>query len=223
MIRRFIRKDAKMASKTALLLVAAALSGCAYHPGPDPEAGMAAVHVPVVSRADYVFDAAAPGGTLAPSEAARLDAWFNSLDLRYGDSVYVDGGPYSEAARAQVADIAGNYGMLVSQGAPVTAGAVGSGNVRVVVSRNVASVPDCPNWERKSQPNYNNRMLPNYGCGVNSNLAAMVADPQDLFHGREGAAVGDATTATKAVDFYRRQAPTGKQGLKDISTKKDKQ
>ena len=208
-----------MASKTALLLVAAALSGCAYHPGPDPEAGMAAVHVPVVSRADYVFDAAAPGGTLAPSEAARLDAWFNSLDLRYGDSVYVDGGSYSEAARAQVADIAGNYGMLVSQGAPVTAGAVGSGNVRVVVSRNVASVPDCPNWERKSQPNYNNRMLPNYGCGVNSNLAAMVANPEDLSYGREGAATGDVNAAAKAVLFYRSTPPSGTKGLQNVNTK----
>jgi pilus assembly protein CpaD len=220
-IRRFIRKDATMASKTALLLVAAALSGCAYHPGPDPEAGMAAVNVPVVSRADYVFDAAAPGGTLAPSEAARLDAWFNSLDLRYGDSVYVDGGAYSEAARAQVADIAGNYGLLVSQGAPVTAGAVGSGNVRVVVSRNVASVPNCPNWERKSQPNYNNRMLPNYGCGVNSNLAAMVANPEDLIHGREGSGIGDAATAARAINAYRTAPTTGSKGLQDISTKKE--
>jgi pilus assembly protein CpaD len=182
---------------------------------------MAAVHVPVVSRADYVFDAAAPGGTLAPSEAARLDAWFNSLDLRYGDSVYVDGGSYSEAARAQVADIAGNYGMLVSQGAPVTAGAVGSGNVRVVVSRNVASVPDCPNWERKSQPNYNNRMLPNYGCGVNSNLAAMVANPEDLIHGREGSGIGDAATASRAINAYRTAPTTGSKGLQDISTKKE--
>jgi pilus assembly protein CpaD len=220
-IRRFIRKDATMASKTALLLVAAALSGCAYHPGPDPEAGMAAVNVPVVSRADYVFDAAAPGGTLAPSEAARLDAWFNSLDLRYGDNVYVDGGAYSEAARAQVADIAGNYGLLVSQGAPVTAGAVGSGNVRVVVSRNVASVPNCPNWERKSQPNYNNRMLPNYGCGVNSNLAAMVANPEDLIHGREGSGIGDAATAARAINAYRTAPTTGSKGLQDISTKKE--
>ena len=198
-----------MASKTALLLVAAALSGCAYHPGPDPEAGMAAVHVPVVSRADYVFDAAAPGGTLAPAEAAGLDAWFSNLDLRYGDSIYVDGGPYSEAARAQVADIAGSYGMLVSQGAPVTAGAVGPGNIRVVVSRNVASVPDCPNWERKSQPNYNNRMLPNYGCGVNSNLALMAANPEDLIHGRQGKTTSDGLAGVKAIQMYRDWPLTG--------------
>lgn len=209
-----------MASKSALLLIAAALSGCAYKPGPDPEAGLAAVNVPVVSRADFVFDAAAPSGTLPPSEAARLDAWFRSLELRYGDSVYVEGGAYSEAARAQVADIAGNYGLMVSPGAPVTAGMVNPGSVRVVVSRNVASVPDCPNWDRPSQPNYNNKMLPGFGCGVNGNLAAMVANPEDLVHGREGSGVLDAATAAKAVNSYRTATPTGKDGLKDISTKK---
>jgi pilus assembly protein CpaD len=220
-IRRFIRKDANMASKSALLLVAAALSGCAYKPGPDPEAGMAAVNVPVVSRADYVFDAAAQNGTLAPSEAARLDAWLRSLNVRYGDSVFVDAGPYSEAARAQVADIAGGYGLLVTPGAPITAGSVGEGNIRIVVSRNVASVPNCPNWDRPSQPNYNNRMLPNHGCGVNSNLAAMVANPEDLVHGREGSSVVDAATASKAIGVYRSTTPTGSEGLQDISTKKE--
>jgi pilus assembly protein CpaD len=211
-----------MASKYALLLVAAAaVSGCAFKPGPDPEAGLSPVNVPVVSRADYVFDAAAPSGTLPSSEAARLDAWFRSLELRYGDSVYVDGGPYAEAARAQVADIAGNYGLLVTAGAPVTAGAVNPGWVRVVVSRNVASVPNCPNWERKSQPNYNNKMMPGLGCAVNGNLAAMVANPEDLVHGREGSGVLDTATAARAVNVYRTTPPTGTGGLKDISTKKD--
>ena len=207
-----------MASKSALLVVAAVLSGCAYKPGPNFEAGMSAVNVPVVSRADYVFDASAPGGSLSPSEAARLDGWFRSLDLRYGDSIYIEGS-YSEGARSQIAGIASSYGMLVSEGAPVTSGAVVPGNVRVVVSRNVASVPNCPNWERKSQPNYNNETMPNFGCGVNANLAAMVASPEDLVHGRAGGAVSDVTTGTKAVSLYKSQEPTGTKGLKDISTK----
>lgn len=210
-----------MASKTAILLVAVALSGCAYKPGPEFAAGAEPVNVPVVSRADFVFDAAAPNGTLAPAEAARLDGWFRGLQLRYGDNVYVDGAPYSEAARAQVADIAGVYGILVTPGAPVTAGAVAPGNVRVVVSRTVASVPNCPNWETPSQPNYNNKTMPNLGCGVNSNLAAMVANPQDLVYGREGSGVGDSLTASKAIGAYRKAEPTGTKGLQDISTKKD--
>ncbi|WP_395623698.1 hypothetical protein [Sphingomonas daechungensis] len=75
-----------MASKSALLLVAVALSGCAFKPGPEPRAGAEPVNVPVVSKSEFVFDAAAPNGALPRSEAERLDAWFRSLDLRYGDA-----------------------------------------------------------------------------------------------------------------------------------------
>jgi pilus assembly protein CpaD len=219
-IGRVKGKDAKMASKSALLLIAAALSGCAFKPGPEPRAGLEPVNQPVLSRSDFVFDAAAPGGNLPPSEGARLDSWFSSLDLRYGDSIYVDAGPYSEAARAEVAGIAGKYGLLVSPGAPVTAGSVPSGSVRVVVSRTVASMPNCPNWSERSSPNYNNKSLPGLGCGVNGNLAAMVANPEDLFHGRDGTGVVDAATAAKAVDAYRKQEPTGTKGLQEINTQK---
>jgi len=211
-----------MRVKLAIVLLASAVAGCAYKPGPAPEAGVAAVNVPVVTRSDYAFDAAAPGGILPPSEAARLDAWFRSLGLGYGDTVYVDGA-YAEGARAQVAEIAGRYGLLVSGGAPVTAGAVAADSVRVIVSRTVASVPNCPNWERPAQPNYNNKMVPGFGCAVNSNLAAMVANPEDLVHGREGSGIGDAATAARAVTIYRTTPPTGTKGLTDISTKKEDQ
>ena len=208
-----------MRTKIGLLLLASALGGCSHTPQDLPDRGYSAVNVPVVSRTEYVFDAAAPDGSLGPSEAARLDAWFSTLDLRYGDAIYVDGG--YEAARGEVARVAGNYGMLVSAGAPVTAGAVAPGTVRVVVTRAVASVPNCPDWSsRPSQPNYNNRMVPNFGCSVNSNLAAMVANPEDLVHGQEGTGVGDAMTASKAVGAYRAAPPTGTKGLPEVNTKK---
>ncbi len=210
-----------MASKSALLLVALALAGCGHKPYDIPDRGLEAVNVPVVARSDYVFDAAAPDGSLAPYEAARLNAWFAGLGLGYGDTIYVDG-PYAEGARSDVAAIAGNYGLMVAQGAPVSPGAVVPGTVRVIVSRTRASVPNCPNWSVPSQPNSQNRTMSNFGCAVNSNLAAMVADPQDLVYGREGTGVGDAATSAKAVGSYRRAEPTGAQGLQEIkTTKKD--
>ena len=208
-----------MTSKSALLIVAAAaLAGCTHQPSPVPEAGLEPVNVPVISRTDYAFDAAAPGGSLPESEAARLDGWFSGMGLRYGDAIYVDG-PYAEGARAQVANIAGRYGMTIMPGAPVTAGAIAPGTVRVVVSRTVASVPNCPNWERPAQPNPNNKSMPGLGCSVNSNLAAMIANPEDLVHGREGTGILDTATAAKAVGTYRQQAPTGKGPLQSVSTK----
>jgi pilus assembly protein CpaD len=207
-----------MTSKSAFLIVTAALAGCMHQPSPVPEAGIAPVNVPVVSRADFAFDAAAPKGSLPASEAGRLEGWFAGMGLRYGDTIYVDG-PYADGARAQIAEIAGRYGMMVSPGAPVTPGAVAPGTVRVVVSRTVASVPNCPNWERPSQPNYNNKSMPGLGCSVNSNLAAMIANPEDLVHGREGVGILDTATAAKAVNTYRSMAPTGNGALPAISTK----
>lgn len=206
-----------MRNQIALLALATALAGCMPQPT-DAMRGVSAVNVPVVTRSDYTLDVAAPGGSLPPSEAARLDGWFHGLDLSYGDTIYVDG-PDAYGARDDVARVAGKYGMLVSHGAPVTAGAVAPGTVRVVVSRTRASVPGCPNWTVPSQPNFQNAQITGFGCTVNGNLAAMVANPEDLIHGQEGSGVGDARTATKAVDTYRKATPSGSGGLKDISTK----
>lgn len=205
-----------MRSKFLLIALGSALAGCQSFPD-QPSKGVAAVNVPVVTSADYVFDAAAPGGALAPGEADRLNGWFQGLGLGYGDTVYVDG--YAPAARTQVARIAGRYGMLVSPGAPITAGAVQPGAVRVVVARRRAVVPGCPNWKQASQPDWDNKTMSNFGCGVNSNLAAQVANPEDLLHGREGATVTDTFTAAKAVEMYRTKPPTGQGPLQDVTPK----
>lgn len=208
-----------MRSKLVLLALGTALGGCTAGMADLPDRGLVAVNVPVVTSADYVFDAAAPDGSLAPGEAERLNAWFGTLGLGYGDSIYVDGG-YAYGARQQVAQVAGNYGMMIQAGAPVTTGMVQPGAVRVVVSRRRAVVPNCPNWSVEAQPNYANRMLSNYGCSVNTNLAAQIANPEDLLRGREGTGVNDAATGSKAVQFYRTAPPTGAKGLQDINTTK---
>jgi pilus assembly protein CpaD len=205
-----------MRSKIILVALATSLAACNV---PDrPDAGVAAVNVPVVTTTDYVFEAAAPDGALAPGEADRLNGWFQGLGISYGDSIYVDG-TYADAARGQVASVAGQYGMMVSNGAPVTTGAVQPGMVRVVVSRRRASVPNCPNWSVPAQPNFDNRNMSNFGCGLNSNIAAMVADPEDLIHGRDGTATEDVNEAAKAVMFYRSTPPSGTKGLQSVSTK----
>lgn len=207
-----------MRSKVILIALASTLAACNTAAVPDkPQTGVASVNVPVVTSADYVFDAAAPDGALAAGEVDRLNGWFQGLGLGYGDSIYVDG-PYAEAARGQVAAVAGQYGMMVSAGAPVTTGMVAPGTVRVVVARRRAVVPGCPNWNVPSEPNFDNHNGSNYGCAVDSNLAAMVANPEDLVHGRE-AGTTDVDTAAKAVMFYRSSPPTGTKGLQNINTK----
>ncbi|MEO6247331.1 MAG: CpaD family pilus assembly protein [Sphingomicrobium sp.] len=204
---------------TILILAAASsLAGCGtVAPKTDLARGVEAVNVPVVTRQDYAFDAAAPDGQLSDLDAARLDGWFRGMGLGYGDNVYVEGS--DSGARADVARLAGRYGLLVADGGPVLPGGIAPGVVRIIVSRTRASVPNCPNWSRPAQPNYNNDSMSNFGCAVNGNLAAMIANPQDLIHGRDGSALSDSRTSTKAVDYYRNSTPTGSKGLQDVSTK----
>ena len=193
-----------MRKTLSLALLASALTACGHvnTTVDDPRSGLLPVNVPVVERSDYAFDLATAGGGLSAEDTARLDGWFRGLGLGYGDTVYLDGA-YAEAARPDIARVAGNYGLMVSPGAPVTAGRVPDGAVRVVVSRSRASVRGCPNWSAPSQPNYENHMHSNLGCAVNSNIVAMVANPSDLVHGRAGEPVSDAQTANKAIELYR--------------------
>lgn len=207
-----------MRNRIAILALASAIAGCATPDADQPARGLTAVNQPVVTRSDFAMDVAAPDGSLSSSEEARLDGWFRGLGLGYGDNIYVDG-DYSGSARDNVAKVAGRYGMMVSAGAPVTAGSIQPGTVRVVVSRTRASVPGCPNWDGQASPDFDNKQMSNYGCAVSGNMAAMVADPQDLVHGRDGGPVVDTITASKAVGSYRAAKPTGEKGLQKIDTK----
>ncbi|HWJ59556.1 MAG TPA: CpaD family pilus assembly lipoprotein [Sphingomicrobium sp.] len=182
-----------------LIALGSTLTACNTTVG---ESGLSSVHQPVVASTQFVFDAAAPGGSLPSEEAARLDGWFSGLGLEFGDKIYV-AGDASPMARSQVAQVVGRYGLLIANGSPVTNGAPETGVVRVVVDRKRAFVPGCPDWSKPSQPNYDNANLSNFGCGVNANLAMQVANPEDLLHGSPYAAAQDAQTAAKAIIMYR--------------------
>lgn len=194
------------------LALAASLAGCATN------RGLESVHQPVISRTNYTLDLATYGGGLSLPEQRRLAGWFDALDLRYGDRIAIDDPNASGSTRDAVAAIAARYGLLVGEDAPVTSGEVAPGNARVVVSRSSATVPHCPDWSAKSETNLNNATYSNYGCAVNSNLAAMVADPEHLLHGAKGTGETVVLTSSKAIDSYRVAKPTGEAGLKQTST-----
>lgn len=173
---------------------------------------------PVVERTNYTLDVQASASGLPLSEQQRVAHWFEAMDLRYGDRLSVDSPPGSEAARAAIAQIAGRHGILISEGAPVTAGHITPGLARIVITRSSAHVPGCPDWSAKSDMNYTNGTSPNYGCATNGNLAAMVANPEDLITGQTGTGETVVMSSSKAIDSYRKQTPTGAGGLAENST-----
>ena len=88
-----------------------------------------------------------------------------------------------------------------------------------VVSGNMASVPNCPNWGSQGRDSAATTDT-NYGCATNSNLAAMIDNPADLLHGRTDPTTGtDALIAVKAVKGLREKEATGKGALVQVSSK----
>lgn len=185
----------------AALAPALPLGGC----GGTLNRGLESVHQPVVSRTDYLFDVNADNGRLAPGEGRRLAGWMGSLRLGYGDRITVDDpSPYGSGVREDVAAEAARYGLLVSDDVPMTGAPVAPGTVRVIVSRSTASVPGCPDYSHMSQPEFNSNTSSNQGCAINSNLAMMVARPEDLVRGQPGSGTADPASATKAIEVYRK-------------------
>ncbi len=186
--------------------------------GMPTERSLYSTNQPVVERENVTFDVSTGSGGMDVYEQQRLDGWFDAMDLRYGDRVSIDDPMANSATREAIGKLAARRGILVSDGSPMTTGFVEPGQARVVITRSTASVPDCPNWSAKSSANYNNAAHPNYGCAINSNFAAMVANPEDLIKGQEGTGETVVLSATKAIDTYREKAPTGTGGLTQNST-----
>ncbi len=173
---------------------------------------------PIVERENFTLDVATSSGGLTVSEQARLNDWFEAMDLRYGDRVAVEDPGSNPAVANAISDLAARYGMIISEVAPTTAGILPPGQARVVITRSSAEVPGCPDWSATSDMNYTNATSPNFGCANNSNLAAMVADPEDLLQGKTATSETTAATATKAIEAYRKAPPTGVRGLQQADT-----
>ena len=199
--------------------VAVMLGGCGTAMNMDNRS-LYSVKQPVVERSNYTFDVEAMAGGLPYSEQQRLVGWFESMDLRYGDRLSIESGTDNPGLREDVAKLAGRYGILLSEGSPVTDGFVGPGQARIVLTRSTASVPGCSDWSHTQEWNPDNSTNPNYGCAVNGNLAAMIANPEDLVEGQRGTGETIVTTSTKAIQAYRKAEPTGASGeLEEVSTK----
>ncbi|MEM7703757.1 MAG: CpaD family pilus assembly protein [Pseudomonadota bacterium] len=164
---------------------------------------------PVVSRQNFTLDVSTISSGLPVSEQSRLNGWFEAMDLRYGDRIAIEDPSSNPAVKNAIDDLAGRYGLIVSNAAPTTTGFLQTGQARVVITRSNAEVPGCPDWSAKSDMNYLNATSPGYGCAINSNVAAMVADPQDLLEGKKGTGENVIATSTKAINTLRNAAPTG--------------
>jgi pilus assembly protein CpaD len=182
--------------------------------------GMDSIRQPVVSYTSFVYDiGVGPDGGLSDSERDRLEGWLGSINIGYGDSVAIatESGDYGRAMHDGIASVIAGYSLLLGQDDSAQAGRAPEGAVRLIVRRALASVPGCPDWSIKDENTGMGQTSPNYGCGVNSNLAAMVANPADLVRGETNDSALRTATSNKAIQTYREKKPTGTGDLKNIT------
>jgi pilus assembly protein CpaD len=190
------------------------LSGCGGATTTMANRSLYSVNQPVVETRTYALDLAAGNGSLPLPERQRLAEWFEALDIGYGDRITVEGFGLSDSIRAEIAAIAARHGSVMSDAAPVSAGGIAAGSVRVTVSRASAAVPGCPDWTGNPGSATSN----GYGCAINGNLAAMIADPQHLLDGATNTGNTVAMTSNEAIASYREQPTTGASGLSEVAS-----
>ncbi len=185
--------------------------GCMGHGQP----GLESSHQPVVSQRDYALDLAVSGGRLAADEDRRLDGWARNLRLGYGDRVSVED-PAGEGPGAyrDVAEVVDRYGLILGPASSMPRTPVAPATIRVVVTRSRAFVRGCPDLRSDTSPDLEGKTSSGYGCAVNRNLAAMIANPTDLVRGVDGPSTTDPVTGSRAINALRAAPPTGGGGTR---------
>lgn len=192
-------------SGAVALSLSIALAACGGMPS---NRSLYSLNQPVVERTSVALDVTTSPDGLPATEERRIASWFEAMDLRFGDRVSVSDPLERTDTRNAVAALAGRYGLLLADSDPVSASGLAPGQARVTIMRSRASVPNCPNWSESSDATLGNGLAPNYGCANNSNLAAMVANPEDLIKGQKGSPDTYISTSNASINAYKSQIGT---------------
>lgn len=187
---RYLRKASIRRRRVlSLSLFALIVAGCAQTVADwSPAEAPTDIEVQWVTLA-HTVSFPADDDAMTRREIRRLDAFLSQVGLRQSDRLYIDTGrqrdvDFEDPRVTMVRERVHLHLPGVQLAAIESLGAPGR-NLTVVVGRYVAIAPDCPNWSRPSQSNPGNHVDGNFGCATQTNLSRMVADPGDLFRGRD--------------------------------------
>ena len=132
------------------------------------------------------------------------------MRLGYGDKVTID----DPADRGDVRDAVGRsvarYGLLLSDDRPLTNAPVGRGTVRVCGQPDEGVGSWLPRLVARTRASSMTRTpRPTMAAPPNASLAAMIANPEDLVHGHGTTGGSDPSRIAKAIDAFRKAAPSG--------------
>jgi pilus assembly protein CpaD len=143
--------------------------------------------------------------SLSPDERMHLESFLSDVGAGYGDEAWIDAGndPLGAARSGAIMTALSHHGIIASSDNLAYGAALQPGEVRLVIGRYTVTPPECPDWRKPADNDYQNTPSSNYGCATATNLGQMVANPRDLLDGRTYGGP-DTDRATKAVEDYRK-------------------
>jgi len=146
---------------------------------------------------------------LMPDDSARFDAFVADY-IQHGNGAISVSAPAGRDASVAI-EYFGER--LASAGIPREKILVGTkdspdGKVEIGFIGYQASAGGCGDWSANLAFTLDNQVSPNFGCAVQHNVAAQIADPRDLVAPRTMSA-GDAARRANVYSNYRDGKPTG--------------
>ncbi len=179
-----------------------------------------AVNHPIMVEPQFTsikLDFSAPEAGLLPDDAQKLDAFVADYLSRGSGSISIS------APKGQDSTAAISYfgTRLFEMGVPRSKILVGThdgpdARVEIGFIAYKASTAPCGDWSENLAGTSANRTAANFGCSVQANIAAQVADPRDLIEMRPSDPV-DATRRAVVLDNYEKGKVTASDKTKDQS------
>jgi pilus assembly protein CpaD len=207
-----------LAEKSAVLFFTMSVAACATPQQVklnEPVPTAADMHKISVNQTGVKMEIPTTADVMTPEVAAKLDE-FGAAYRAYGHGPLIlstpNGANDNTARTAQAARMA-----LVDKGVPYAAisgatyDATGRAGAPIMLSfsRYEAVAPACkPVWAENIAMTFTNQVSENFGCSLNANVAAMIADPADL-KGARPIDPRDAARRDVVLDKYRQGQPTG--------------
>lgn len=146
----------------------------------------------------------APEAGLLPDDAARFEAFVADYLSRGSGSISVSAPQGSDSTAA----LSYFGARLFQMGVPRSRILVGTRNgsdprVEIGFIAYVARTDACGDWSDNLAKTYDNRPARNFGCAVQHNIAAQVADPRDLIEMRPSDP-SDAARRAQVLDNYEK-------------------
>jgi pilus assembly protein CpaD len=135
------------------------------------------------AKGPITLEVASSHGTLQPSQANAV-ARFARQSLAGGLTPVMVKRPAGGGKSARVAEEVA--GLMLQQGVPRemirigTYPAPASAPVRLAYVKSYAHTKPCGEWTVNGADSGRNERMPNHGCAVQSNIAAMLANPEDV-------------------------------------------